>query len=148
MRETRPRRTPCGGDVSSPPEARCSDAAGRLEWKGSVVFVTRKVVRQKMLQAAILAKIDRENLRIDTDRVRESLRVIRENVSRGPLMVSYLERWERIVDDNDIDAFRAVVARDDETGNDMRNLSPLGVLLTDDERLQVLGQLREQWPPQ
>ncbi|NKR90472.1 hypothetical protein GS894_24160 [Rhodococcus hoagii] len=99
------------------------------------------------MQAAILAKIDREGLRIDTGRVRESLQVIRANVSRGPLMLSYLQWWEQIVESNDIDAFRAVVARDDETGNDMRSLSPLSVLLTESERLQVIDELREQWPP-
>jgi hypothetical protein len=31
---------------------------GRIGWEGSVVFVTRKVVRQKLMQAAILATID------------------------------------------------------------------------------------------
>lgn len=110
------------------------------------MIVTPKVVRQKLMQTAILAKIDREGLRIDTDRVRESLRVIRKNVSRGPLMLSYLEWWEQMVDDNDIDAYRAVVAREDETGNDMRGLSPLHVLLTESERLQVIDELRRRWP--
>lgn len=90
MDDTRPRRTPCGGDVSSlrRPLFRCS--RGRIEWKGPVVVVTRKVFRQKMLQAAILAKIDRENLRIDTDLVCESLQTVRRHVSRDRLMLSYL----------------------------------------------------------
>lgn len=35
------------------------------------MIVTRKVVRQKMLQTAILAKIDREGLRIDTEEERQ-----------------------------------------------------------------------------
>ncbi|GAB2643565.1 hypothetical protein ABI214_12625 [Prescottella soli] len=109
------------------------------------MVVSRKVVRQKMLQVAILTKIDRESLRIDTDRVRESLRVIRANVSRDPLMLSYLAWWGRIVDGNDIEELRAVVARDDETGNDMRNLSPLWVLFTEDERLQFLEKFWSQW---
>ncbi|BCN66516.1 hypothetical protein RE9431_49710 (plasmid) [Prescottella equi] len=118
---------------------------GRIEWKGPVVVVTRKVFRQKMLQAAILAKIDREHLRIDTDRVRESLQTVRRNVSRDRLMLSYLVWWERIVDGNDIEELRAVVARDDETGNDMRNLSPLYVLFTEDERRQFLEAFWAQW---
>ena len=146
MDGTRPRRTPCGGGVSSLRcLLRCSDAAGWIEWKGSVVVVTRKVFRQKMLQAAILAKIDREHLRVDTDRVRESLQTVRRHVSRDRLMLSYLAWWERIVDGNDIEELRAVVARDDETGNDMRNLSPLGVLLTEDERRQFLEAFWAQW---
>lgn len=38
-----------------------------------------------------------------------------------------------------------MVARDDETGNDMRNLSPLGVLLTEYERRQFLEAFGAQW---
>ncbi len=110
------------------------------------MFVTPKVVRQKLMQAAAAAKIDREGLRIDTDRVRGRLRVTRAHVSSAPSLTAMLDRWERIVDGNDIDAARAVAALDGETGNEMRNLSPLGVLLTEDERLRVLDQLREHWP--
>ena len=108
------------------------------------MIVTPKVVRQKLMQAAILAKIDREGLRIDTDRVRDRLRATRDVVSRAPSLLEMLDRWERIVDGNDIAAARAVAVLDGETGNEMRNLSPLGVLLTEDERLRVLGELREQ----
>ncbi len=116
-------------------------------WKGRLpVIVTPKVVRQKLMQAAVLAKIDREGLRIDTDQVRERLRVTRAHVSRAPYLTDMLDRWEEIVDGNDIDAARAVAALEGETGNEMRNLSPLGVLLTETERLRVLDELREQWP--
>lgn len=110
------------------------------------MIVTPKVVRQKLLQAAVLAKIDREGLRIDTDRVRERLLVTRAHVSRSPYFTAMLDRWDEIVDGNDIDAARAVAARGDETGDEMRNLSPLGVLLTETERLRVLDELREHWP--
>lgn len=110
------------------------------------MIVGPKVVRQKLMQAAVLDKIDREDLRIDTDRIRESLRVIRAHVSRGPYLTEMLDRWQRIVDGNDIDAVRALVARDDETGNEMRTLSPLSVLLSAAERLRVLDALREHWP--
>lgn len=108
-------------------------------------MVTRKVFRQKMLQIAILAEIDRDGLRIDTDRVRESLLTVRRLVSRDSLMLSYLAWWERIVDGNEIEELRAVVARDDETGNDMRNLSPLYVLFTEDERQQFLETFWAHW---
>lgn len=110
------------------------------------MIVTPKVVRQKLMQAAVLAKIDREGLRIDTDQVRERLRVTRAHVSRAPYLTDMLDRWEEIVEGNDIDAARAVAVLEGETGNEMRNLSPLGVLLSETERLQVLDELREQWP--
>ena len=111
-------------------------------------MMSSKVVRQQLMQSAILAKIDREDLRIDTDRIRQTLRVTRDHVSRDPLMRSYLDQWEQIIGDNDIDAVRAIVAADDETAREMRNLSPLHVLLTEPERMQVLDKLRAWWTTQ
>ena len=108
-----------------------------------MAVVNFKVARQKLMQTAVLNKIDREHLSLDTDPVRRSLRTVREHVSRSPYFTTLLDRWEQIVRDNDVEAFRLIVAADDETGNEMRNLSPLGVLLTEDERLQVLDELRE-----
>lgn len=107
-----------------------------------MTVVNMKVTRQKLMQKAILNKIEREHLSVDTDAVQRSLDTIRRNVSRGPLMTSYLDRWERIVRDNDIDSLRRIVQSNDETSNDMRSLSPLHVLLTEPERLKVLDDLR------
>ncbi|MCJ0907472.1 hypothetical protein [Rhodococcus sp. ARC_M6] len=50
--------------------------------------------------------------------------------------------WERIVDNNDIGGIRNIVESDDENAREMRNLSPLSILLSEDERLQVLDKLR------
>lgn len=106
--------------------------------------VTRKVVRQKLLQAAVLEKIEREHLPVNTDRVREKVQSIRSRVT-GKSLHRCLDQWERIVDDNDIEAVRAVVAFDDEHAREMRNLSPLSILLSEEERLQVLDALRNSW---
>lgn len=107
-----------------------------------MTVVNFKVARQKLMQIAVLNKIDREHLSLDTDPVRRSLQTVRENVSRSPYFTEMLDRWDQIVRDNDVEALRRIVEADDETGNEMRNLSPLGVLLTEDERLQVLDELR------
>lgn len=109
-----------------------------------MTVINMKVTRQKLMQTAVLDKINREHLSVDTDEVHRSLQTIRRHVSRGPLMQRYLDRWERIIRDNDLDDIRRIVDADDETGNEMRNLSPLGVLLTEDERLQVIDDLRDQ----
>ncbi|MCJ0907052.1 hypothetical protein [Rhodococcus sp. ARC_M6] len=106
--------------------------------------VTRKVVRQKLLQAAVLEKIEREHLSVNTDRVREKVQSIRSRVT-GKSLHRCLDQWEHIVEDNDIEAIRAVVVSDDEHAREMRNLSPLSILLSEDERLQVLDTLRNSW---
>lgn len=62
-----------------------------------MTVVNLKVTRQKLMQSAVLEKIDREHLSVDTDDVRRSLETIRQHVSSGPLMLRYLNRWERII---------------------------------------------------
>jgi len=108
-----------------------------------MTVVNMKVTRQKLMQTAILNKVEREHLPLDTVRVRRSLQSVREHVSRSPYFTDFLDRWERIVEDNDVETLRQIVESDDETGNEMRNLSPLLVLLTEDERMKVLDDLRE-----
>ncbi|MFE5785716.1 hypothetical protein ACQR36_23295 [Rhodococcus erythropolis] len=44
---------------------------------------------------------------------------------------------------NDIDAVREIAASDTETAREMRNLSPLSVLLSEPERLYVIDDLRK-----
>ena len=104
--------------------------------------VPSKVVRKKLLHEAILDKIDREHLSINTDRVRARLQTDREHV-HGNMLHTCLNRWERIIADNDIEAVRAISVSDTEADREMRNMSPLSVLLDESERLQVLNLLAE-----
>lgn len=106
------------------------------------MFVTRKAVRQKLLQAAVLEKIDREHLCIDTEQVRARLQRTREHVT-GASLIGCMDRWEHLVAANDIDGVRCIVHADDDHAREMRNLSPLGVLLSESERLAVLDVLRD-----
>jgi hypothetical protein len=49
-----------------------------------MTVVNMKVTRQKLMQTAILNKVEREHLPLDTVRVRRSLQSVREHVSRSP----------------------------------------------------------------
>ncbi len=102
--------------------------------------VTPKTLRQQLVQSAVLDKIMSSGISVDTEPVRRNLRTIRRQVGRSPLMDRYLDRWDRIVRDNDIDGIRTIVESDDDTSREMRNLSPLSVLLSDDERQRVLNE--------
>lgn len=104
--------------------------------------VNFKLLRQKLMQSAILDKVERDHLALDTERVGRSLQVVREHVSASPYFTDLLDRWEQIIDTNDVDGLRRVVESDDETSSEMRNLSPLHVLLTEDERQTVVDELR------
>lgn len=103
--------------------------------------VPRKVIRQKLMQTAVLDKIEREHLPVDTDQVRQSLDRIREQI-RGKSLLEHVGRWDELLRTGDLDLIRNVVLSDDEVGREMRNLSPLTVLLTESERLEVLDNVR------
>nr|WP_254072954.1 hypothetical protein [Rhodococcus rhodochrous] len=103
--------------------------------------VPRKVIRQRLMQTAVLDKIEREHLLVDTDQVRRNLDRIREQV-RGKSLLEHVERWDQLLRSGDLDLIRHVVLSDDEVGREMRNLSPLTVLLTESERLEVLDTVR------
>jgi hypothetical protein len=102
--------------------------------------VPSKVVRKKLVHEAVLDKIDREHLSINTAEVRARLQTNREHV-HGDTLRKCLERWERIIAGNDIDTVRKISASDTETDREMRNMSPLSVLLSESERLRVLDLL-------
>lgn len=104
--------------------------------------VPRKVARQRLMQTAVLDKIERERLAVDTPAVRRSLDTIREQV-RGQFMLDHVELWDRLLHSGDIDIIRRIVLADDERGREMRNLSPLTVLLTESERLATLTAVRD-----
>lgn len=106
--------------------------------------VTPKTLRQQLVQSAVLDKIITTGLSVDTEPVRRSLHTIRRQVNRSPLMERYLDRWDTIVRTNNIDDIRRIVETDDDTSREMRNLSPLSVLLSDDERRRVLTEFGTQ----
>src|SRR5574340_1588881 len=107
---------------------------------GQMTVVTPKTLRQQLVQSAVLDKIVTTGISVDTEPVRRNLQTIRRQVNHSPLMDRYLDRWDKIVRDNDIDGIRRIVESDDDTSREMRNLSPLSVLLSDDERRQVLAE--------
>lgn len=101
-------------------------------------IVTPKTLRQRLMQSAVLNKIEKEGLSIDTEPVRRSLATIRRHVGHSPLMDHYLDRWDEIIRTQDLDTVRRIVETDDDTSREMRNLSPLSVLLNTDDRSRVL----------
>ncbi|WP_259444382.1 hypothetical protein [Rhodococcus sp. DMU2021] len=121
---------------------RTEDTDGSSRGGGQMSVVTPKTVRQQLVQSAVLDKIITTGLSVDTEPVRRSLQTIRRQVNRSPLMERYLDRWDTIVRTNDIDDIRRIVETDDDTSREMRNLSPLSVLLSDDERRRVLTEFR------
>ncbi len=60
---------------------------------------------------------------------------------RGEPHSSNLERWQRLIDDRDIPGLRRVLTGVDTSAIEMREVSPLGGLLSDVDRRRVMGAL-------
>ncbi|MGX7730896.1 hypothetical protein ACWPOB_16715 [Rhodococcus sp. 2H158] len=94
------------------------------------------------MQTAALEKIQREHLRVGTEQIRANLRRIGYQV-QGQTIRECVQQWDELVRGNDVDSIRRVVLGGDEVAAEMRNLSPLTIVLTEQESLQVLEQLRQ-----
>lgn len=60
------------------------------------------------------------------------------NAVRGEPHLSNLDRWERLLEDRDVPGLRRVMTGLDTDSVQMREMSPLGGLMSQAERLQVL----------
>ncbi|WP_301851094.1 hypothetical protein [Rhodococcus pyridinivorans] len=105
--------------------------------------INRKVLRQQLIQSAVLRKIERDGLQICSEPVRQSLATIRLHVRAGPLMNRYLAEWDEIIRTGDLDSVRRIVTADDDHAREMRNLSPLSVLLDENDRIEIRNELSD-----
>jgi hypothetical protein len=82
--------------------------------------------------------VTRETLEQWRPTIGENLQRLRGGV-RGQPHVENLRRWQRLVDDGDLTGLRRVMTGRDRDSVQMREVSPLGGLLPQQERAQVLG---------
>ncbi|MRH93326.1 hypothetical protein GFY24_38935 [Nocardia sp. SYP-A9097] len=105
--------------------------------------MTRKDVRHKLMTERVLNKIEREHLPLNTPRVLSNLDSIRSQVT-GPSMVKAITTWEQLLRSGDIHKVRRLTGMDTPDSQLLRSLSPLGILLSEQERRQVLSKLSNQ----
>ena len=58
---------------------------------------------------------------------------------RGQPHVRNLERWQQLVRDSDVPGLRSMMTGVDSDSVEMREVSPMGGLMSQDERSEVLG---------
>ncbi|WP_139347714.1 hypothetical protein [Nocardia donostiensis] len=104
--------------------------------------MTRKDARLQLMFARVLDKIEREHLRLDGPAVRDRLQVIRREVT-GPSMHRAVNQWEQWIATGDLTAIRQLRDSDGDTVLQLRSLSPLNVLLSERERIEVLDELHQ-----
>jgi hypothetical protein len=103
-----------------------------------VEIVRRPVRRQPRLHRQLCLHLTPKTLDGWRPIVLRNLQRLRES-TRGQPHLRNLERWERLIRDGDLSTLRRVMTGRDTDSVQMREVSPMGRLLSQDERSEVLG---------
>ncbi|MFG2447553.1 hypothetical protein ACGFQG_32205 [Nocardia fluminea] len=98
---------------------------------------TTKDLRGKLMLLRVLALLEDGSVSLDDPAIMDSLEGLKREVT-GPSMWSSVELWERWIRTKDRAAILGLRESDDETSIRLRNLSPLNVLLSEDDRIEIL----------
>ena len=101
--------------------------------------LTRSESRSWRLHRQISSGLDRDSLSQWTPRLRKNLTRLRSQV-RGEPHTSNFEHWRELVDDKDMLGLHRVLTGLDRHSIEMREVSPFGGVLSQEERQRVLKQ--------
>lgn len=100
--------------------------------------LNRSEMRSWKLHRKISSKLSRSSLEHWTPKIRSNLDRLRNRV-RGEPHLGNLDRWEKLIDDGDLGKIRRILIGLDNSSIEMREVSPLSGVLSENERLQALG---------
>lgn len=102
--------------------------------------LTRSGTRSWLLHRTLSRHLDRETLEQWTPRILRNLEQTRGRVQGEP-HIGNLKRWHRLVDERDLSGLRRALTGLDERSIQMREVSPMRGLLSQEEREEVLKQV-------
>lgn len=100
--------------------------------------LTRSERRSWLLHRQLSRRLSRESLSDWTPTIEGNLRRLRDGVSGEPHTTN-VQRWNRLVREGDVIKLRRVLTGLDRDSIEMREVSPMSGLLTDQERRDVLA---------
>lgn len=121
-----------------------------LSSMGYRLEVTRRPVRPELnrsemrswkLHRQISSKLDPSSLDRSRSVIKGNLKQLKERVSGEP-HVGNLRRWERLVEEGDLPRLHRVLTGLDRDSIEMREVSPMRGILSQDERGEILGLAR------
>ena len=131
--------------------------AGRIEMSDEMLdrLMSCLGYRLEVVRRPVRVELDRSHLRswrlhrqlathLDPNILDDWMPTVNRNLERlrtvvqGEPHVSNLDRWERLMEDRDVPGLRRVMTGLDTDSVQMREVSPLGGLMSQAERLQVL----------
>lgn len=102
--------------------------------------LTRSERRSWLLHRRLSRSLTSSTLRLWEPVVHGNLARLRQRVSGQP-HTRNLERWRQLVDQGDVRGMRRVLTGLDRDAIEMREVSPLGGLLSDEERITALARV-------
>ncbi len=95
-----------------------------------------------MLHRRLSKRLTSQTLEMWLPKLERNLERERESV-RGSVHLSNVDRWTELVRRRDLSGLRRVLTGLDRDSIEMREVSPMGGLLPEEERLEVMHELRE-----
>ncbi|QLQ11984.1 MAG: helix-turn-helix transcriptional regulator [Nocardioidaceae bacterium] len=105
-------------------------------------LMTRSVERSWRLHRQLSTHLSSETLRNWRPTILSNIKRLKGDV-RGQPHTRNLDRWRKLIRDGDVSGLRRVMTGLDTDSIEMREVTPFSGLLPDDERLEVLRQMRE-----
>ncbi|MEX5297494.1 hypothetical protein RCG67_01785 [Kocuria sp. CPCC 205292] len=102
--------------------------------------MNRSSLRTLLLHRSLVPKLNEETLSAWTPQILQNLERLSSSVQGHP-HVENLGRWRRIVETRDVETLRTVLDSPDPGSIEMREVSPMGGLIGQDERLSILKSL-------
>lgn len=103
--------------------------------------LTRSERRSWMLHRRLSTLLTVELLRSEKSRLEENLERERSGV-RGEVHLRNVDRWQKLLEQENLRELRRVLTGLDRQAIEMREVSPLGGLLPERDRLEILEELR------
>ncbi len=107
-----------------------------------VPTLTRSERRSWRLHRQLCTHLSRDSLETWIPKLERNLER-EQNSVRGEVHLRHVERWRRLIEDRDIPGLRRVMTGLDRESIELREVSPMAGLLPEDERLEVLRDLKQ-----
>ena len=108
-----------------------------VEWRPVIPDLTRSEWRSWRLHRRLSAHLTPSSLGQWRPVIERNLRLLRGTV-RGQPHLRNLDRWESLLVSDDVTGFHRILTGLDRDSVEMREVSPVGGLLPDEERLEAL----------
>ena len=114
----------------------------RVDFGVSPVPMERTKRRSWLLHRRISHKLGAEGIDDSGwERMQRNLHRVRSN-SQGPIHERHIDQWQRLIDNRRLRELQRVLVDTSDEGIGMREVSPMTGFLTEEERLDVLAEVR------